>query len=228
MDTFKAAFAHQVEGFAKGEQDAHHTCHHHEDSEDALLCGPRDEAINHIGARRLRTLHQSGEVIALIDVIQEIHEGHIHSHLKNQREDVRPPKTTALLSSVGIQLLTALTVFQVVLPLTFITVGHMQHHKERWTGDKDKLQRPQTYVGHWEVVVEANVMAARLICVALKVFLFITPYFLRSYDVDQDPKKEDYGEPDTAECGGVIVDPTQEILEKNPIHGPLERLGYLT
>uniref|UniRef100_A0A8C1MUS7 Uncharacterized protein n=1 Tax=Cyprinus carpio TaxID=7962 RepID=A0A8C1MUS7_CYPCA len=86
----------------------------------------------------------------------------------------------------------------------------MQHHKERRTGDKDKLQRPQTYVGHWEVVVEANVMAARLICVALKVFLFITPYFLRSYD------------PDTAECGGVIVDPTQEILEKNPIHGPLE------
>lgn len=228
MDTFKAAFAHQVEGFAKGEQDAHHTCHHHEDSEDALLCGPRDEAINHIRAGFLRTLHQAGEVIALIDVIQEIHEGHIHSHFKNQREDVCPPKTTALLSGVGVQPLTALAVFDAVLPLAFLTIGHMQHHQERRTGDEDELQSPQTYVGHWEEVVVANVMAARLSSVTRKVFLLVAPYFLRSYDEDHDPEKEDYGQPDTAECGGVLVDPTQETLKKSPIHGTRERSGYLT
>lgn len=228
MNTFKAAFAHQVEDFAEGEQDAHHTCHHHEDGEDTLLCGPRDEAIHHIRAGTLRTLHQGGEVIALIDVIQEIHESRIHSHFKNQREDVRPPKTTAFLPGVGVQPLTALAEFDTMLPFTLLTIGHMQHHEERWTGDEDKLQSPQTYVGHREEVVVANVMAAWLSSVTCKVFLLVTPYLLRSYDEDHDPEQEDYGQPDTAKCGGVLVDPTQETLKKSPIHGTRERSGYHT
>ncbi len=228
VDTFKAAFAHQVKGFAEGEQDAHQTCHHHEDGEDPLLCGPSDEAVNHIGTGMLRTLHQGGEVIALINVIQEIHEGHIHCHFKNQREDVCPPKSPPLLSGVDVQPLTALAVFEAVLPLAFLTVGHMQHHKERRTGDEDELQRPQTYVGHREEVVVANVMAARLSSVTHKVFLLVTPYLLRSYDEDHDPEKEDYGKPDTAKCGGVLVNPTQKTLKKSPIHGTCERSGYLT
>uniref|UniRef100_A0A673L7U5 Uncharacterized protein n=1 Tax=Sinocyclocheilus rhinocerous TaxID=307959 RepID=A0A673L7U5_9TELE len=98
----------------------------------------------------------------------------------------------------------------------------MQHHEERRTGDEDELQRPQTYVGHREEVVVANVMAARLSSVTRKVFLLVAPYLLRSYDEDHDPEKEDYGQPDTAECGGVLVDPTQETLKKSPIHGTRE------
>lgn len=81
-------------------------------------------------------------------------------------------------------------------------------------------------MGHREEVVIANVVAARLSSVTCKVFLLIAPHLLCSDNEDHYPEKEDYGQPDTTEHGGVLVDPAQETLEKSPIHDTCERSGY--
>lgn len=161
-------------------------------------------------------------------MVEQVDKGRINAHLKYQREDVRPPQPTALLSRVFVQPLTVIAVLQTILSFSFLAVGHVQHHEERRAGDEDELQRPQAYVGHRKEVVVTNVVAAGLSRVTREVLLIVAPHLLGGNDEDHDSEEEDYGEPHAAERGGVLVDPAEETLKKSPIHGDCELSGCLT
>uniref|UniRef100_A0A8C0AN19 Uncharacterized protein n=1 Tax=Buteo japonicus TaxID=224669 RepID=A0A8C0AN19_9AVES len=99
--------------------------------------------------------------------------------------------------------------------------------QEGWTGHQDELQGPEANVGDGEEVVVADVGAARLPRVAVKVLVVVAPDPLGRHHVDQQAEDEDHGEPDAAEGCGVLVDPAQEPFEHPPVHGPLILLASL-
>ncbi len=100
-----------------------------------------------------------------------------------------------------------------VLHVLLLTILDMPHHHQRRTGDEDELQGPQADVGDGEDVVVAHVIAARLCRVAHKVLAVIAPHSLGRHHEHHHPEDEDHGEPDSAEHGGVLVDPTEECLQ---------------
>uniref|UniRef100_A0A672UE07 Uncharacterized protein n=1 Tax=Strigops habroptila TaxID=2489341 RepID=A0A672UE07_STRHB len=91
--------------------------------------------------------------------------------------------------------------------------------QEGRTSDKDELQGPEADVGDGEEVVIADIGAARLPCVAVKVLLLVSPHALGRHHIDQHAEDKDHGEPDAAEGCGVLVDPTEQRLQRLPIHG---------
>uniref|UniRef100_A0A8D0ENT4 Uncharacterized protein n=1 Tax=Strix occidentalis caurina TaxID=311401 RepID=A0A8D0ENT4_STROC len=95
--------------------------------------------------------------------------------------------------------------------------------QEGRTSDKDELQGPEADVGDGEEVVVADVGAARLPRVAVKVLLLVSPHALSCHHVDQHTEDEDHGEPDAAEGCGVLVDPAEQRLQCFPIHGGRQR-----
>uniref|UniRef100_A0A3P8RL36 Uncharacterized protein n=1 Tax=Amphiprion percula TaxID=161767 RepID=A0A3P8RL36_AMPPE len=94
----------------------------------------------------------------------------------------------------------------------------MQGHQQGRGGHHDELQSPETHLGDGEEVVEAGVLTARLLRVAHKVLLFVLPHLLGRRHVHQDPEKKDHREPDAANHSGVLVHPTQDALQKTPVH----------
>lgn len=95
------------------------------------------------------------------------------------------------LACVVVQL-SIVTMLGPVPALTVITVRHMHDHHEGRTGDEDKLQSPQADVGNGEVVVVADVGAAGLLGVTIKVFLLIAPHSLGCHNVHHHPEHEDH------------------------------------
>jgi len=217
-EAFAAAFAHQVEDFKNGEKDAGQAGDHHEDGEDPLLSGPSDEAVHLVGAGLLFTLDERGEVVTLVDVVDEVDEGGVHSYFEDQSEDVGPPQAAALLARVLVEAAAVLAVLEPVFPFPVIPVRHVHHHQQRGAGDEDELQGPQPDVGDGEEVVVADVVAPGLSRVAFEVFLFVAPYLLRRDYKHHDPKEENDREPNSAEGCGVLVHPTEEALEECPVH----------
>ncbi len=106
-----------------------------------------------------------------------------------------------------------------VLAFAFIAVLYVHYHHKRWTGDEDELQGPQSDVGNGEEVVIADVCAARLLGVAVKVFLLIVPNSLSRYNVNHHPEHKNDWEPDPTKCSGVFIHPTEQCLKSFPIHG---------
>jgi len=217
-EAFAAAFAHQVDDFKNGEEDAGQAGDHHEDGEDPLLGGPGDEAVHLVGARLLFALDERGEVVALVDVVHEVDEGGVHGDFEDQSEDVGPPQAAALLARVLVEAAAVLAVLEPVFPFPVFPVRHVHHHQQRGAGDEDELQGPQPDVGDGEEVVVADVVAAGLNRVAFEVFLLVAPHLLRRDHEHHDPKEENDREPNSAEGGGVLVHPTEEALEECPVH----------
>uniref|UniRef100_A0A8C2U3H6 Uncharacterized protein n=1 Tax=Coturnix japonica TaxID=93934 RepID=A0A8C2U3H6_COTJA len=87
------------------------------------------------------------------------------------------------------------------------------------TSDKDELQSPQADVGNGEEVVIADIGAAWLACIAVKVLLLIPPDTFSCHHIDQDTEDKDHGEPDATKGSGIFVDPTEQPLQCFPIHG---------
>lgn len=217
-ETLTAAFANQVEDFENGEEDADEAGDHHEEGKDSFLGGPGDEAVHFVGTGLLLALDERGEVIALVDVVEEEHKRGVHSYFEDQSEDVGPPQAAALLAGVLVETAAVFTVLQLVFPFLVLPVGNVHHNQEGRAGDKDELQCPQPHVRDREEVVVADVVAAGLNRVALKVFLFITPHLLCRHHKHHDPKEENNGEPNSAEGCGVFVHPAEEALEECPVH----------
>lgn len=80
---------------------------------------------------------------------------------------------------------------QVILSLLVFSVGHVHHNQQGRRGDEDQLQGPEPDVGDGEEIVEADVGAARLPGVAVKIFLIITPHFLCRHYINQHSEDED-------------------------------------
>lgn len=226
-ETLAAAFAHQVEDFDDGEEDADQAGDHHEDGEDPLLGGPRDEAVHRVRAGLLLALDERGEVVTLVDVVEKVDKGGVDADFEDQREDVGPPQASALLTGVLVETAAVIAIFKPVFPLPVLPVGDVHHHQERRASDEDELKRPQPDVGDGEEVVVADVVAARLSRVAFEVFLLVAPHLLGRHHEHHDPEEEDNGEPHSAKGGGVLVHPAEEALEECPVHDDVSSPGGL-
>uniref|UniRef100_A0A3B5AEY3 Uncharacterized protein n=1 Tax=Stegastes partitus TaxID=144197 RepID=A0A3B5AEY3_9TELE len=105
-----------------------------------------------------------------------------------------------------------------VLAFAVITIRHVHDHHEGRASDEDELQGPQADVGDGEEVVVADIGAAGLLCVAVKVLLLVTPNSLRCHHVHHHPEHKHHGQPYPPERCGVFVHPTEEGLEGLPVH----------
>uniref|UniRef100_A0A668RUA5 Uncharacterized protein n=1 Tax=Oreochromis aureus TaxID=47969 RepID=A0A668RUA5_OREAU len=81
-----------------------------------------------------------------------------------------------------------------------------------------ELQSPETYLRNGEEVVEAGILTAGLLCVTNKILLLVLPHLLSCCHIHQDPEEEDHREPDSPNSSGVLVDPTEDVLQKTPVH----------
>lgn len=218
-EAFAAAFADQVEDFKNREQDADQAGDNHEEGEDSFLSRPRDEAVHLVGTGLLLALDERGEVVALVDVVEEVDKSDVNAYFEDQGEDVRPPQASAFLASVLVEAAAVLSILELVFTFPVLPVGDVHHHQERGAGDEDELQGPQAHMGDGEEVVVADIVAPGLSRVAFEVFLFIAPDLLRRHHKHHDPEEENDREPHSAEGSGVLVHPTEEALEECPVHG---------
>uniref|UniRef100_A0A8C5S5F8 Uncharacterized protein n=1 Tax=Laticauda laticaudata TaxID=8630 RepID=A0A8C5S5F8_LATLA len=78
----------------------------------------------------------------------------------------------------------------------------MHDDKQRWAGDKNQLQGPETDMGDGEKMIITNIGATRLPVIAVKILLLISPHPLSSYHINKDTKNKDHREPDAAKIHG--------------------------
>lgn len=127
-DTLVAPFANQIDDFKDGEEYAGQAGDHHKDGKDSFLSRPSNEAVHRVRTGRLCTLDERGEIIALIDVVEEVNKGGIHTYFEDQGEDIGPPQASTLLACVLIETATVLAMLELVFFFPILPVGHMHHH----------------------------------------------------------------------------------------------------
>lgn len=209
--------SNQIEDLTNVEHPAQHRGPHHEVGENRLLSGPGYVAVHQVGAGTGVTLDFPGQFEAVVDVVEQVEEQHLEGGLGEEAQQVRPPQAAMLLAWVVVQP-GILAVLGFVLAFPFFPVGHVQHHHEGGAGDEDQLERPQANVGDGEEVVVADVGAAWLTGVALKVSLVVAPDPLGGHDEDQHAEDKDHRQPDASEASGILVDSAEKTFKKLPIH----------
>lgn len=213
------AFGDEINDLADVQDDAEGRSSDHEVGEDLLLCGVADVAVHLVGARRHLTLDESRQVEAVVDVVEDVEEGDLNARLHEQADQIGPPQAAVFLTRVVVQLAFA-TMLGPVLALAVITVRHVHDHQEGRAGDEDELKGPQADVGDGEEVVIADVGAAGLLGVAVKVLLLVPPHSLRCHHVHHHPEHKHHRQPYPPKRSGVFVHPTEECLEGLPVHVP--------
>lgn len=109
---------------------------------------------------KIKLLTLPGHVISMIYPIKYVEKTCVNASFEDQTEKIGPPQPSSLLARVGIQV--RALVERHIFPVLFFTIFNMSHNHQRWTGDKDQLQCPQTDMGDGEDTVIANGGAARL------------------------------------------------------------------
>lgn len=78
------AFEDEVDHFADAHEDTDGGGDHHEEGEDPLLCGTRDEAVHGVGTGLQGALGQAGHVVTLVDVVEDVQEAGVEACLEDQ------------------------------------------------------------------------------------------------------------------------------------------------
>ena len=81
---FLYAFEDEVNNLTDAHQDADNGGDHHEEGEDLLLSRARYVAVDHVGAWRQGALDDLGQVVSIIDMIQDVKEAGVKAYLENQ------------------------------------------------------------------------------------------------------------------------------------------------
>lgn len=89
----------------------------------------------------------------------------------------------------------------------------MHGNQQGRSGDQDELERPETDVGDGEEVIVADTVASRLLGVAGKAGLLITPHALRCDHQNQDAENEQDREPNATDACGVSVHTTDDSIK---------------
>lgn len=84
LDKFDNTFEDQVNHLTKAHEDADSRGHHHEESEDLLFSGTRYEAVYSVGTGGQGTFGESGHVIALVDMVEDVEEASIEARFEHQ------------------------------------------------------------------------------------------------------------------------------------------------
>lgn len=129
-ETFTAALADQVEDFKNREQDAGKAGDHHKDGEDSFLSGPGDEAVHCVGTGFFLTLDEQGEVVALVEVVQEVDKSGVHTYFEDQSQDVGPPQASSLLASVLVETATVFAKPEPVFSFPVFPVLYVHYHQK--------------------------------------------------------------------------------------------------
>lgn len=216
--TANDSFGDQIDDLADTEHYAECRSSDHEVGEDSFLCGSANVTVNNVGTRLDVTLHQPWQVETVVDPMEDVQEGDLDGGLNKKADQVRPPQSTVLLPRVVVEL-DFITMLHTVLAFAVLTVLHVHDDHQRRTSDEDELQSPQSDVGNGEEVIVADVRAARLLGVAVKVLLLIAPNFLSCYNINHHSEHKNHREPDPSERGGVFIHPTEKGLKSLPVHG---------
>lgn len=72
MNCFNYFLSDQIAHLTRAHQDAQCRRDHHEEREDSLFCGPRDETVHRIRTRVQGALGDTGHVEAVVDVMEEV------------------------------------------------------------------------------------------------------------------------------------------------------------
>lgn len=83
-DELLDALADEVDHLADAHEDADGGGDYHEEGEDLLLAGARDEAVHRVGARSQGALGQTGHVVAVVDVVEDVEEAGVEARFENQ------------------------------------------------------------------------------------------------------------------------------------------------
>jgi len=181
------ALGDEINDLTDVQDDAESRSSDHEVREDLLFSGVTDVTVHLVWARRHLTLDQPWQVETVIDPVEDVEEGDLDARLDEETDQVGPPQATMFLACVAVQL-TALTVLGPVLALAVITVRHVHDYHEGRASYKDELQGPQANVGDGEEVVIAYVGTSRLLGVAVKVLLLVTPHSFSRHHVHHHPE----------------------------------------
>ena len=211
------AHGDQIKYLAQVQDHAHYGCSHHEVGEHRFLGGPGHVAVHHVGTGADAALDAPGEPEAVVHEVEEVEESQLDGRLEEEAQQVGPPQPPVLLSRVVVET-GLLAVLDAVLTLPLLAVRNVQNHQEGRARDEDKLKGPQADMGDREEVVVADVFAAGLPGVAVKVGLVVAPHALCRHHEHHHPEDEDDRQPDAPKDGGVLVGPAEQTLKALPIH----------
>lgn len=122
--TANDAFGDQIDDLADTEHYAECRSSDHEVSEDSFLCGSANVTVHNVGTWLDVTLHQSWQVEAVVDVMEDVQEGDLDAGLDKKADQVRPPQSAVLLPSVVVEL-SFFAMLLTVLAFALVTVLHM-------------------------------------------------------------------------------------------------------
>lgn len=212
LHTILNTLEEDIEEFDDVQGKRHQRHDQHEDDEDGFLGGTREKAV-HLMWAGISFASVNGAQAESVDVPLDQQEGHLEDGLEEDADDVGSQQAPshfhlAVLFDTVLELLyfdllqvhvhihtVSLGNFQFLLPLVqFLFLPHHVEHmcqvQERGDRHEDDLQDPETHVRDREGLVIADVLTTRLLGVAAKGRLLITPGGLNCCPQQQDSENE--------------------------------------
>lgn len=221
--------AHQVDHLHNVEDDWHAWYCKHEDDENGLLCGPRNETVSSAEV-------STGWRLVAVDVERHEHrakdvelahrEGHLQEDLENElghicaEEDALYLHLPSLINVFGLLCYSSISAVLQRLDLSLLLMDNVHsvaQVDQGGCGHKGDLQDPVVDIGDWEHPVIAGMFTTRFLAVTLEIWNFVSPDFVGSSTQDKDPEEEEDAHPDLPYHCGVRLHLVQQSRQIGPV-----------